>query len=389
MLFGLISLSCNKTSSNEHIKYAESDFKVISVLPESKVNISDFGKNLEYVVLETKPGYIIASLDKVKVQDDRIFILSKTQKTIFIFSLAGDAIGKISDFGDGPGKYPGISDFDVQNDCIWLLTSPSKSVFKYDFSGNLLEIKSTNGNYMRELISLDSTYVAHLVDAFDYQNKFNIVEWDSEFSNRINQFLYIDKDRRNNPQIVENYIAKSDSSIFIVENFSNLIYVFKNKELLINFEITINGRGVPLDYMKKFKSNTNKAVKASIDEDLFTGFRKIISSNSFLFLELMKGDEIIRSFISLKSGESISFKTFGFDFDFGLAGEVIGAKNDKFIMLVPENIMNDLKQLDIDGKINEENLKNNQLRKVIKSYEKEGNPVLVFFDVDVNSGLWK
>lgn len=73
------------------------------------------------------------------------------QKTIFIFSRSGKIISKISDFGDGLGKYSGISDFGLVDDFLYLLTSPSLFVYKYDLSGRLLQIISTNNNFINEL----------------------------------------------------------------------------------------------------------------------------------------------------------------------------------------------------------------------------------------------
>jgi hypothetical protein len=383
LLFGISQLffSCTSQRFEEQIPNSPT-FKVVSFDPFRKIDFQKFAKDLEYVVLETKPDYLISSIDKIEVKNSKIFVLSKGQKTIFIFSRSGKIIGKISDFGDGPGKYSGISDFGVVDTFIYLLTSPSKYLYKYDFFGELIEIVPTNGNYIYEIGPSKNGWIAHLKDAFDSENSFNLVHWDSTFSVRLNQFLFIESERRNSPFLVDNYISNNGKNLFLFQNFSNLIYSFKNDSLSLSYEILLNDQGVPSDFMRNFNSSPIRATNLSIEENIFTGIKKILSTDKILFLELMKGSGTVSSFISTQSDNSFSYFGLDFKFDFGMAGNIIGNDSEKFIMKISESMMNELKDLDIKGQINENNLKNDDIRKAIRLYEKEGNPVLVFFDID-------
>jgi len=379
----LMLFSCKNQYANEQIP-TSSTFKVVSFEPLQKIDFSNFAKNLEYVVLETHPNYLISSIDKIEVKDSKIYILSKSQKSIFIFSKSGSIIGKISDFGEGPRKYSGISDFGVEDNYIYLLTSPSKFIFKYNFSGELIEILPTKENYIYELSHIENGWIAHLKDAFDSENNFNVVHWDHTFSDRKNQFLYIESERRNSPSVGDNYMSRNSNTLFLIQNFSNLIYEFKGDSLVLSYEILVDGKGLSPDSMKKFNLNPMRATNLAIQENSFTGIKKILSTNKILFLELMKGANIVSSFISTETDHLISYLGLDFKFDFGMAGNVIGSDNEKFIMKLSDEILNQLKDLDNEGQINENNLKNDDVRKVIKIYEKEGNPVLVFFTVDFN-----
>lgn len=383
LLFGflIMILSCRQTGIEENI-LKSNDFNVISLKPKKKINFRNFAKNVDYVVLETKPNWILAAIDKIEIKYSKIFILSKSQKSIFIFTDSGEISGKISDFGDGPGKYSGISDFEIYDGYIYLLTSPSRFVYKYDLDGNLIETISTNRNYIYELNKVDNGWIAHLKDAFDNENNYNIVYWDSTFSTRINQYLFISNERKNSSRTVDNYISKNKNNLFLFQNFSNLIYEFRNSELLLKYEILVDDQVIPRDYMQRFNSSPLRATNIAIDENIFTGFKKILSTDSILFLESMRGASIVSSFISTNSDKSFSYIGLDFDFDYGLAGNVIGTNGEKFIMKISENILNELKDLEAKGEINETNLKNEAIRRVVNLYEKEGNPVLVFFDVD-------
>jgi hypothetical protein len=381
LLLVFILFSCKNDKNNEKIPNSK-NIREISLNPKNKVQFSDLATDLEYVVLESLPDYFVASIDKIEVYNSRIFILSKIQKTILIFSNNGEIISKISDFGEGPGKYSGISDFIVDDNFIYLLTSPSKFVYKYDSNGKLIQVIPTNDNYIYEFYPVKDGWITHLKDAFDRENEFNIVKWDSTFSNRQKEFLFIESERRNNSLAVDNYISKYKNSLFIVQNFSNQVFEFIDDSLFLSFKVLIDQQSVDDKYMKMFISNPNRAVNFAIEENIFTGFKKILSTDEVLFLESMKGAGTVSSFISIRSGKSISYFALDFKFDFGIAGNVIGTDGNKFIMQISENILNQLKDLDFKGEINETNLKNDAIREIIGQYEKEGNPVLVFFSVN-------
>ncbi|MFN3998248.1 6-bladed beta-propeller [Algoriphagus sp.] len=381
LFLGINIISCAERSENEIIPKSK-DFKVISLDPKKEIEFSDFGKDLEYVVLESRPDFFIAAIDKIKINETRILILSKLQKSIFIFDKSGKIISKISDFGDGPGKYSGISDFGFMDNFLYLLTSPSRFVFKYDLSGKLLQIIPTNNNYMYELSPVNSGWISHLRDAFDSENNFNIVKWDSSFSIRENQFLFIESERRNNSLVVDSYMSGNGENLFMTQNFSNQVYKFKGDSLELSFEILIDGRGVDNDFMEKFISSPNRAMSLAVEENSFTGFKKILSTDDVLFLESLKGSGTVSSFISIPSAKSISYIGLNFKFEFGIAGKIIGSDNEKFVMHISEKILNDLKDLDLKGQINDKSLKNETIRDVIRFYEKESNPVLLFFGVD-------
>ena len=381
LLLSFLLSSCVSRNIDENVSKAK-EFKVVSLEPKRKIEFSDFAKNLNYVVLEFKPDFFVATIDKMEINDTGIFVLSKIQKTIFIFSKSGKIISKISDFGDGPGKYSGISDFVIDDKFLYLLTNPSKFVYKYDLSGKLLQIIPTKDNYIYELTPVNGGWLAYLNDAYDNENNFNVVYWDSIFSKRKNQFLYIESERRNNSFVIDNYISKSKNNLFVIQNFSNEVFEYKNDSLLLRFEILIDQTGVQKDFMNSFISSPNRAINLAIKENSFTGFKKILSSDSVLFLESMKGAETVSSFISISSGRSISYIGLDFKFDFGIAGNVIANDGENFVMQISENILNDLKDLDLKGEIDEKSLKNEAIRNVIRMYEKESNPVLVFFTVN-------
>jgi hypothetical protein len=386
LLFGfLMGLFSCKESDNNEIILEDTEFKVISLNPENEVDFKNIGKNIEYVVLSTASDYLISEIDKIEVNNQQIFILSKAQKSIFIFDMSGNFLDKIADFGEGPGKYTGISDFFIFKESLYLLTNPSRYIYEYNLDGDLLKIISTNGNYLEEFRISDEGWVSHLNDAYDDENKFNVVLWDSLFVDKKKEFLFLDTDRRNNSLRVDNYISENKEGVFLFQNFSNLIYKFQDTLFLAAFEVLLNDQSIPLEYMKRFKNDSQAALDVAMKENLFTGFKKIIATDKLLFLQAQQGSNIINCFISFDSNKHFAFRNLKSEIEFALVGDIIGVSGQKFVMIVSENVLSKLKELDLEGKINKVNLKNEKIHNVIDLYEKDGNPVLVFFDLDISS----
>ncbi|GHB34168.1 6-bladed beta-propeller [Mongoliitalea lutea] len=378
VLFG----SCSKPDYDEDLVDAK-DFRRLQLTSTEK-KFEDIGKNLDYVVLESNSNGLIAEITKIETNENLIAIFSRIQKAIFLFDFSGKFISKIDDFGDGPGKYNGISDFFIQEDEILVLTNPSSSVFTYDLNGNLIGVLDTNKNYINEFESLNGNWVGHLNDAYDKTNQFNVVIWDSVFLERKYQYLFQEKDRRNNSYSSTNYMSKNDQGIFLYQNFSNEIFKVTDSSFLRSYEILIDGESIPQNYLKRFKSDQLQATNYAIDKNLFIGFRNIFATNEVLFIQGQKGGRLFHCFVSLLSEDYISFGNLSSEINFGLVGEIIGVSGNRFIMRGPDPVLNNLKKLDLEGKITDQNLTNEKVRNVIDSYEIEGNPVLVFFDVNIN-----
>jgi hypothetical protein len=88
--------------------------KTIEVPDEAEVvDKSNFFSHVEYVVLETTSGSEIASIDKLLMSDDKIFVLDGKTHSIISFSTEGKFIGTFNNVGRGPNEYRTINDFDI------------------------------------------------------------------------------------------------------------------------------------------------------------------------------------------------------------------------------------------------------------------------------------
>ncbi|PZX13413.1 6-bladed beta-propeller protein [Breznakibacter xylanolyticus] len=146
LLLCVIFFSCVQKKDNNLIEHVNLDSLM------SNKSDRSFIQQVQYLPLETNENSMIARLDVMKKQGNKIFILDKTLSTVFIFNDKGDFVSKINKKGRGPGEYLYLKDFFVSNDKIHLLDCTGQ-FFIYDMNGHFInEIKLPfQANYCENL----------------------------------------------------------------------------------------------------------------------------------------------------------------------------------------------------------------------------------------------
>jgi hypothetical protein len=128
---GLLLASCNN-SINSDLPYRidlENSIKNVNSIP-----LSTLGRKIEYVPLETDTACLIQNISNVFLTDSLIFVSDYNR--LLKFDRNGKFIKQIGTKGRGPGEYPSLGNFliDEFNREIFVLSS--RIVLIYDFNGN-------------------------------------------------------------------------------------------------------------------------------------------------------------------------------------------------------------------------------------------------------------
>jgi hypothetical protein len=102
------------------------------------VALSEIGKEIEYITLETKSNCLIRKIKQIEFSPQYIFI-SDSYK-LLQFKRNGKFVRQIGDNGRGPGEYLMIPGFCVNNSLkkIYIIAWGINSVLEYDYDGNFL-----------------------------------------------------------------------------------------------------------------------------------------------------------------------------------------------------------------------------------------------------------
>lgn len=106
---------------------------------------SEFFSSYTYVKLQPS-NPMITEISDIRMSNDRIFITDKTSR-LFIFSKKGEFINALDKRGHGSNEYVEITDFDIKNGIIFILSRPQKKVYIYSEEGNNIKTLELNDYY--------------------------------------------------------------------------------------------------------------------------------------------------------------------------------------------------------------------------------------------------
>lgn len=281
------------------------------------VTLSNIGKKLEYIPLETNPNSLIKHISQLEISDSFIFI-SDFDK-LLQFDREGNFIRQIGEVGRGPGEYIKVMGFciDTLNEKVYIIAWGISTVLEFDFNGRFIRpIKIPFASHQL-LVNRENSLIFHLVNQ-------TITNPDSEYS------LYItDLNAVPNTKIKRHYIRENlnliadvpmyyfNDSVRFKEFMVDTLYTLKN-EKLEPYAIFDIGRMemdpdpiMPAPYSKDIDQLNQKLWLYAITEN-----------KQYLFLSLNYGisDSSRKSFYNKLTGENVYAEnnTFSNDLDGGV-----------------------------------------------------------------------
>ncbi|MDR1341463.1 MAG: 6-bladed beta-propeller [Prevotellaceae bacterium] len=236
------------------------DYKIIEFddMPDSLI------KGKQYIKLDASAeDFFFKIIDKVKICDDRIFILDTWVKKLMVFDTNGKGIGKVGARGQGPGEYLNIADFDVDN------------------FGNIYFIDGTGGGYDRlfvfdknlKFVSMKKMpFEADIISCLS-NNKllFGLASWNKE-ENVSMKIALTDMELKTEQSYlpygeyfddaywISGYtFVNSENKILYNKQIDDFVYEFSDKGLPVkSWLFDFGNRKVPDKYKKDIKSNLDK-----------------------------------------------------------------------------------------------------------------------------------
>lgn len=103
-----------------------------------EIGLKDIAEDIKYVKLEYKPESALGRIQRFVATEKFFFVFDN--RDISQFSRSGKYVRKIGKMGRGPGEYPGMRDFAVDESTqrLFILANFTRQIFIYDFNGNYL-----------------------------------------------------------------------------------------------------------------------------------------------------------------------------------------------------------------------------------------------------------
>ena len=375
---------------------------------KKKISNKVFDRDIHYLPLETSNEALVASIDQLIISDDRVMILDKKTKSIFVFDLNGKFKLKINSIGNGPMEYrvPKRIEWNQYLNTIEVLDNARGLIQRYDIlTGNHVgTLKVGFGIHSFKLFK--KGHYAFLIDSY----LFNEDRY-AQVKSLNKQFLIAREKEEGGLEYISEHLPYQKNSGVLNHTLSQALRSGVNSDLLSNvvFNDTIysfSEKGISPKYVFDFTKWTVPFSFASRDLDdtrrLFDeGALPIINwfweTKDYVFANVFLNKQVSYGFFSLISDEKIFIQSS----DYLQAGRAFFnppvAANDTSLIytMEPSEVYEIMSIIDrrIDGLYPNANAK--RKREVIDSFyvKKEGyeyldlldqglkeddNPVLVF-----------
>ena len=324
--------------------------------------------------METSDDCLIGNAHKVLIKNERVYIsdFSKAM-ALFVFDLNGKFIFKISKRGQGPGEYISFRDFDVNSKGdIFMFDLFGKKILTFNSEGKSLGEFSFTYNFESFFVAEDRIYLSSLWgvggEKISALSVYDISSGQTTHLLDDAKFLY-DIPTRNSTY----YFYQSPSNVYLSPIFSEIIY-------------SINGdTAIPVIKIKNLPLPPDGIIKNWINENNYDKRIELIRNSNY-FLENVSIYETL-GYIS-------------FDYKGTKTGKILlfNKRTKTTCVLLPSAYFMELGCSTIMGSTGKEffsaffiDSKNQFHKKILdsreelKNWDEEDNPVLVFFNLDMDS----
>ena len=116
------------------------------------ITISEIGKDLIYIPLETNSQSLLKNINQVAFCDKYIFV--SDFDNVIQFDEKGNFIRQVGSHGRGPGEYIHVNFFDIDNKSkkIYILAWGINTILEYDYNGQFIrsfEISFSTGQFIK------------------------------------------------------------------------------------------------------------------------------------------------------------------------------------------------------------------------------------------------
>lgn len=256
LLFGVLCFSCHHTVKNDKIV----DMQVIDGF-RSTLDLKKRVDSVSFIPLDdSNSESLFKDIDKLLYVGGRFYILDYMgTSSVFVFDESGSFLFKVGNVGQGPGEYYKVTDFDVNNGCIYLLDSKKRKILSYGLDGEYLK----DYNYLDKIAGVNDLIVTDECDFLlgmdiELNSEEQVLLVDSNFRVKNKVLGFTDETTRG--QLKVGCFRRCGDEIVYHYPISNKFYIFDSKgEILKDYDLLL-GEEIDEEIRKDF-------LKVSVERD--------------------------------------------------------------------------------------------------------------------------
>ncbi len=230
LLIGFIVTSCvNDPKRQDNVR-------VITVDITKQSDISEFVSSFDgYVCLETNEDCLVDEIRKLKMVGDTIYIADDTKITMFS-RRDGSYLGKIHKQGRGPGEYITLTNFDVFDSKLYVLSSIDEEIIEYSSCGDVLRTIDTKEGFRDLLVMNENNIWLYSSDSNDLMYNFILINSDSNVKAKYDSFS------ENQSFILSDdvFVNQCSDTLYTAKYFDNTVYVLHSDGYYPKYRFNMN-----------------------------------------------------------------------------------------------------------------------------------------------------
>jgi hypothetical protein len=358
-------------SSDKHPIDNKLSYIYLDSLSERNI-ISDNINNCRFVKLETTDECLIKWIDRIEFDNNKIFIKDTNDK-IFVFDDEGKFLNTIGKIGQGPDEQLNVFGFYLNKklSIVNVVDIYKSTVFKYSYSGKLLDKKKFDGSLLKNtssITAIDDRYLMLILDN-DNESLFNYGVLDSKNKKRKDYIPYMATGNQSVGFGISK-IGKYKETVYMCAFMSDTIYKYDTESKSIIPEWVFKGKLNPVTKKDLDRKNYDLALEALTTakaKHLSSGIDQLYSTDSYIHFTFVWNDNRYRVFFDTDSKSGCYYKITPTGIYTSL-NNLISTTDKAFVCFL---LADDVLSENLDGNLELQNIRNNTLE--------DDNPILAFY----------
>ncbi len=244
------------------------------IVPQEFDDSCSFLKINEFIALETSEEFLVGSIDRIEILENKIYILDRQSNSVYIFAIDGKILKVIKDIGRGPTEYLQLSTMYIcnENKYIMLYCSQFKKILYYDLEGNFLGIKNIF-LWVKDFSMFPTGEFSYYIDRA-YNNSEMLLITDDKKNYPIKKGISGNKVVNDKINVFSNcsYIKNYKDKKQIMPVFRDTLYEFTIDSLYAKYALNFGRKKLPQEYLVNSDSydNLNNNLKKNGEELLYS-----------------------------------------------------------------------------------------------------------------------
>ena len=208
---------------------------------ETFINADTIIKNVTYIPLEnTNPP--IGEIGKILFCNEKIIIMDKDGKSIWIFNRDGKLYSHISKLGKGPKEYRSMENVSITcPDTVNVVDAADRSIAKYNFNGEFVGKKKITKGWPATYAKMGNYRYVHLQSHLNTNQKKRYYLYIMNGKEYIKGFFPYTGNYRFGRQ----HILSVNNKLYAYKSYDNNIYRLENDQISIAFSFDFGEKSFP------------------------------------------------------------------------------------------------------------------------------------------------